>query len=396
MKNKRWILTGLVLFFTTIHLNASDFPTTILYHKVLNDKGNYPELDLNNVACEYTPDGLLLTGKNENVRLNKYYSLGDRVVRYHVKFSPDAVGVFQSNTGDFKMVVDISEKTVSVATEPAVWKKMDFIDAGHEYLVEIYHKYQTSKIRIIDVFTGQQEELELTNDGQGGYLTGAVNGGFRVGMQHDYYCFGLQDGTSMLVKQISVIAGTCDLTLLMYGDSITEPEGYYPTSVFSQAWTQLILSNVQGKALCSGRGGCTIREVLERIKNELHFVKAKYVMVTIGTNGGNTEENLSELVEYIISQGSIPILNNIPSNDRGTQVEVNRIIEKVREKYKINGCKFDLATSLANDGKEVDKSTMYYEDLSKTHNWHVYHHPNIIGSRKMYIRTFIDIPEIYE
>ncbi len=73
--------------------------------------------------------------------------------------------------------------------------------------------------------------------------------------------------------------------------------------------------------MSSGRGGTTIKELTERIKNELPFLKAKYVMVTIGTNGGNTEKNLSELVEYIISTKSIPILNNIPSNESGTQVK---------------------------------------------------------------------------
>jgi hypothetical protein len=132
---------------------------------------------------------------------------------------------------------------------------------------------------------------------------------------------------------------------------------------------------------------------MERIKNELPYVKAKYVMVTIGTNGGNTEENLSELVEYIVSQGSIPILNNIPSNESGSQVPINIQIEKVRQKYGIKGCKFDLATSLNHEGKQVDNTTMWFED----YDWgKIYHHPNVKGSLQMYTRTLIDVPEIYE
>ncbi|MFV0267899.1 MAG: hypothetical protein ACK5HT_12260 [Draconibacterium sp.] len=155
------------------------------------------------------------------------------------------------------------------------------------------------------------------------------------------------------------------------------------------------MKNVSVKAISSGRGGCTIYHVLERIKNELPFVKAKYVMVTIGTNGGNTEENLSELVEYILSQGSVPILNNIPCNESGTQIGVNQMIEKIRQKYHINGCKFDIATSINHDGLEVDKSMMYHEDYSGS--WgQIYHHPNVKGSRAMYTRTLIDIPEIYD
>ena len=71
--------------------------------------------------------------------------------------------------------------------------------------------------------------------------------------------------------------------------------------------------------MSSGRRG-TITMVLDYIKNELPYIDAKYVMVTIGTNGGNTEKNLTELVHYIREQGAIPILNNIPCNESGTQI----------------------------------------------------------------------------
>ena len=119
-------------------------------------------------------------------------------------------------------------------------------------------------------------------------------------------------------------------------------------------------------------------------------------MVTIGTNGGNTEANLSELVNYIKEQGAIPILNNTPSNESGTQVENNKLIDQVRRKIGIKGCKFDLATSVNGDGKEVDKTMMYWEDYSTSYGWQIYHHPNPKGGLKMFERTLIDVPEIYE
>jgi hypothetical protein len=371
----------------------SNVPTTVLFHQLLNDTKSCPELLLNNVTCQYTADGLYITGKDNTVMLNRYYSLGERLIRYHVKLSGDAKAVFQSNTGDFKAYIDIPAKTISVETNPVVWKKLDFITPEHEYMIEIYRIYQTAKVRIIDVFTGESDEITVTNDGQGGAGTGAVNAGFRVGCQWDYYCFGLQSGTSMLVKQLSVLSLKCNLTVLMYGDSITEPEGYFPTNDFSQSWTQLILNHVDGKAMSGGRSGTTIVQLLERIRNELPYVKAKYVMVTIGTNGGNTEENLSELMEYILAQGSVPILNNIPCNEHESQIEANRLIEKIRQKYGINGCRFDLATSLNHDGKEVDKTTQWHEDWDFGQ---YYHHPNVKGSQQMFVRTLLDIPEIYE
>ena len=132
------------------------------------------------------------------------------------------------------------------------------------------------------------------------------------------------------------------------------------------------------------------------MKNELPYIQCDYVMVTIGTNGGNTEENLSELVRYIREQGAIPILNSIPCNESGTQIENNQLIEQVRKKFGINGCKFDIATSLNGDGKEVDKSMMYWEDYTGSYGWQIYHHPNEKGGESMYKQTLIDIPEIYE
>ncbi|MEA4916104.1 SGNH/GDSL hydrolase family protein [Proteiniphilum sp.] len=387
-----FIIAGMYIF----QIHAESIPTTLLYHKILNETGSFPELVADaGITADYTPDGLKITGKEGTIRLDRYYSLGERMIRYHVKFSDDAVALFKSNTGDFQVSVDIARKRVSVATNPESWKKMDFLDATHEYLVEIYRSYQKHMIRIVDVYTAESDILSLTMDGPGGWGVGIENSSFDTGRQHDYYCFGLQSGTSLLVRQISVLAGACDLFLLIYGDSITEPDGYFPTRDFPSAWTQLIMKNVPGRAMSSGRGGCTIHHVLERIKNELPYVKAKYVMVTIGTNGGNTEENLSELVEYILSQGSVPILNNIPCNESGTQIGANQMIEKIRRKYNINGCKFDVATSINQDGLEVDKSTMYHEDYTGT--WgQIYHHPNVKGSQAMYIRTLIDVPEVYD
>lgn len=394
------LLIGCSLFCTILYAQklqpAQQAPTTVLYRKILNDKDKFPELSLNGVACNFTAQGLVVTGNKSVIQLNKFYSLGERLVRYHVRFSATTKAVFQSSSGDFKAIVDVPKQTISIESKPAVWRQVK-IDAANEYLVEIQRNYQQSKIILTDLTTGESQALEINADGPGGVGVGAVGSESGMAHQWDYYCFGLLEGASFTVKQICVQAMESDLTLLIYGDSITQPEGYFPAKDFSSSWTQLIMQHVKGKSISSGRGGCTIKEVLERIKNELPYVKAKYVMVTIGTNGGNTEQNLSELVEYILANGSIPILNNIPSNEHGTQVDANIMIEKVRKKYGINGCRFDMATSLNHDGKEVDKTTMWHEDYTAINNWgHYYHHPNVKGSRLMYLQTLIDIPEIYE
>ncbi len=353
------------------------------------------ELLLNGVA-QYTTAGLHVTGKNDVVKLDRFYALAERMVQYRLKFSADAKAVFRSSLGDFNAYVDIPNKRISIATSPVTEKTVDFLQADREYELEIYHVYQEAKLRITDPQTGESAAISATHDGQGGVGQGALQAGFSVGMQWDHYCFGLTEGTGMLIKEIAVYALKDKVKLLIYGDSISQPEGYFPAKDFSQAWTQRVIRALNGDAMSSGRGGGTIDMLLHYIKHELPFIDATYVMVTIGTNGGNTEDNLSELVEYIQSQGAIPILNNIPSNESGTQIPNGVLIDQVRRKYGIKGCRFDLATSLNGDGQEVDRSTMYWEDYTGSYGWQIYHHPNEKGGEKMFERTRVDVPEIYE
>jgi hypothetical protein len=367
----------------------------ILYNQILNSRSPMSDI-LSNGVGQYTDGGLNITRNGNVVKLNKFYALAERMVQYRVKFSADAKAIFRSSEGDFNAYIDVQKKSISIATNPVTEKTVGFLQANREYLVEIYHIYQQAKVRLVDVQTGEEAEISATHDGSGGCGAGTLQVGFGVGMQWDYYCFGLASGSSMLVEQITVYALKNNVILLIYGDSVTQPEGYFPTKDFSQAWTQLIISKLKGNAISSGRGGGTITTVLDYIRNELPYIKAKYVMVTIGTNGGNTEANLSQLVDYIKAQGAIPILNNIPSNESGTQVENNKLIDQVRRKFGINGCKFDQATSINSDGKEVDKSMMFWEDYSTSYGWQIYHHPNKIGGLKMFERTLIDLPEIYE
>lgn len=403
MRSNRKIIILLLLTFQFLPFmgiamrpcQAKTSKESVLYDRKLNGRRTTPELQLNDAGV-YRKNGLDIVQKDSLVKLNLFYALAERVVRYRVSFSDDATAQFRSSLGDFRLCVDVPRQRMSLATNPATEVQVPFLQGGRDYLIEIYHIYQKAKICITDVRTKKSVEMSAVHDGTGGCGAGALQQGFSVGMQWDYYCFGLVSGTSFSVKRITVSALKHHVKVLLYGDSITQPEGYYPTSTFPESWTQLIIDRLKGDAMSSGRGGGNIVMLSEFIRNELPYIKAKYVVVTIGTNGGNTEENLTELVRYIRSQGAIPILNNIPCNESGTQISNNAIIERVRSKEGINGCKFDLATSLAGDGKEVDKSLMFWEDYTGSYGWQIYHHPNEKGSLRMYRQTFIDIPEIYQ
>jgi hypothetical protein len=373
----------------------ADEKSARLYERMLNSSQSIPEL-LTNGMGTYTAQGLNVTGKGNIVKLDKFYAIAERKVQYTVNFSADAKAIFRSSEGDFNAYVDLTQKKISIATSPETAMNVSFLQAGRDYLIEVYHVYQQARLRIVDLKTGQAAEVKAVHDGQGGAGKGVLQNGFSVGMQWDHYCFGLTAGTSMLVKKIAVYALKKKVNMLLYGDSITQPEGYFPTKDYPQAWTQQVISRMEGNAMSSGRGGARIDMVLDYIKNELPFIETKYVMVTIGTNGGNTEAKLLELINYIRSQGAIPVLNNIPSNESGTQVAENILIEKVRQQEGLKGTRFDLATSINGDGREVDKTTMYWEDYTGSYGWQIYHHPNEKGGRLMFERTLQDVPEIYQ
>lgn len=374
--------------------NADDKPAE-MYGRVLNNSSAIPELQVNNTGS-YTAEGLNVTVKDKLVKLDKFYALAERKVAYRIRFSSDAKALFRSSQGDFNAYVDVAAKKITIATNPVKDQSVPFLNADHDYLVEIYHVYQEARVKLTDLQTNESAEVKAVHDGQGGVGKGALQTGFAAGMQWDHYCFSLVSGTSMLVRSINVYALRKKVKLVMYGDSITQPEGYFPTKDFPKAWTQQVIARLGGNAMSSGRGGAQIDMVLDYIKNELPFIEVKYVMVTIGTNGGNTEAKLTQLIDYIKSRGAIPILNNIPANESGSQAAVNALIDTVRQKTGVSGCRFDLATSIAGDGKEVDKSLMYWEDYTGSYGWQVYHHPNEKGGKRMFDQVMKDAAVIFQ
>ena len=185
----------------------------------------------------------------------------------------------------------------------------------------------------------------------------------------------------MTVKRITVEAPVRAVRLLIYGDSITEPEGYYPTSLFPQAWTQLIIKELDGNAISSGRGGYTINEVRNYIANELPYIKAKYVMVTIGTNGGKQAVyesfqlliNPGDEVSVIVTSGVITEVNlkksASPTSDK-LSAEIlavdptNRVLTVLKEgKLTYINCKKAASILNSETGKTLSFSALAAGDM---------------------------------
>ena len=369
-----------------VKMSQNHTATNVLYSKHFSQGTNINSWV--GVSTDKVSDDGLLVDTNGCV-LYLEYGLAQRTLNICCKFNADSVAQITSYpTKDSMLVIDCKAKTFNLNNLHEV--SFPFFNAEHDYNIEIIRDYQSMKVVLTDMISGDIAEYDYINNGTGGIGGGEVGTASLTGEFHDFYQFVTSEG-AFYIKDVKVLVPSINYNAIFYGDSITEQDAYFSTETFEKSWIKRALSKMKG--IASGRGGGNISGVLGRIKNELPYIRAKYVVVTIGTNGGNTEDNLSQLVEYIKSQGATPILNHIPCNESGTQVSVNAIIDAVRAKYKIKGADFDLCTSLNGDGKQVNTDTMFWENYSSTNN--IYHHPNEKGGATMFAKLMQDVPEIF-
>lgn len=343
---------------------------------------------------ENRDDPICISSENNTLLVENNYSLAERKIEYKCKLSPDSRILITTTIRGINCILDVKNKRIEIDGEKY---NAENLVSGHDITFTFEKSYQKQKVQVCSI--KGTHEIVLINDGEGGVGKGKVNNSTsEYQMPHGYYKLQLLSGGNIYIESVKVTTPLKELTLLIYGDSITETEVYYPTNLFAYSWVQLLVKAIP-QTLSSSLSGCTIKEIMERMKSELPFLDVKYVMITIGTNGGNTVENLSEMVEYIQSLGITPILNHIPCNESGTQVDVNRMIDKIRTKYRISGADFDLATSIGGDGKIFDSTTMFWEDYGPDYillNHDYWHHPNEKGSYKMFEIICSDLPWLFK
>lgn len=339
---------------------------------------------------------------SSRVRLDKFYAACDRTVQYICKFSSDCVAYFETVLfNDYSVwstiVVNVSSKKFGLSTKTL--QKCSFLNNSDEFMVSVTNCYQRLIVEITDLYTGKTAKAEYLNSYTGGGGSGGVEYEIANALPsiRDYYAFEKYSGTSFKISKIIVTCAKCDL--LICGDSITQAHDYWPSSMYYEHWTQRIIQKTNGRAMVSARGGATIIQLQEWIENELPIIKPKYCMITIGSNGSNTKERLVNLVQYIKSQGVIPILNHIPcynknNTDTNGFIAINAVIDEVRSEESINGADMDIATSSAHDGQAVDTSTMWMDEYTNPSQT-IYIHPNEKGSLLMFNRVLVDTPEIF-
>ena len=150
--------------------------------------------------------------------------------------------------------------------------------------------------------------------------------------------------------------------MVFLGDSITQGYGV-PAD---KCWATKCC-NYFGNSVNMGRSGGTLPDdTSKQIAQILPFMKPKYVVVTIGTNGGNTAENLAEMIENIEQLGAIPIVNRIYRKSSST-TSVNDLIANLN----VLSSRFDYATSTDNKLGSSQNTSLYLADkvhLNETGN----------------------------
>lgn len=319
------------------------------------------------------------------VILNKQINLNERFLELRLKLNPDQVFYVgtrnvENVVGENTAEIDCSAKTLKindVSGMKGATKNFTMpIISGRDYLVRLYKKNEITKLELIDTVSTESDSIEVVQLGQ-----------------FDKYKFGLISGAAPLVissiRIVSMLTGRAFIGF--YGDSITEGNSVGNSNnipYYKNRFANLIGDYIGRPYYVSGRSAGTIDGVLARMQTEIPILLPRYVFVTIGTNGGNTEAKLNQLVDFCESYGCIVILNLIPLYDSSTAAK-NAMIQTVVNARKLLSVKMNVATSVNNDGVTKDDSLFANESG-------VLIHPNAAGNIKIFNRVFVDTPELFQ
>lgn len=329
------------------------------------------------------------TGLANYIQLNKDYNLYKRVFSSTVTFASNSVvNFFTKEIENNVSLATITEVDASAGqlriyaayngsgTYPSVIASKAYaIVAGRDYEVRMIRDQYINGIKIIDKVTGLADSLyDYSNT---------------TGRQYDSYCLAVKSGTFPVVKSFNVYTPIKkNPKLLSYGDSIWD--GIYLAPDTNARASQLTLNDMGGIGGLSGRGGGNIVGLQNKVLTEMAILMPQAVMITIGTNGPFTQAALTTLVNSIKALGIRTVyVNHIPWRANNANITVNSDIDAVRTALVLKGINYDIATS-KNFLNTVIDSAVYNSDGG------VYVHPTKAGQIRMWQRTRIDLPELYQ
>ena len=355
----------------------------ILYHNSLKTQENSDFDGLSNVTI--SGNGFKFIN-NDHIVLNREYSVEQRKTNIKFTLAQDGIlsffykvyegydlggSLFTVDAQSNKMMIHEQFANMEQIPSERVATTFNFV-VGREYDLTLIKDKRKNIMVVTDMMTGESKSLETDCTA----VIGDLLNEFAGGRQNGKFGVWSRQGSGNYINNLYITTRLKEPLLYVTGDSICEGDRCEIGYRYADR-----IENSLGKdnVAISGMSGTKITGVLNRLKSELPFIKPKYCMVTIGTNGGNTRENIQELIDYIESIGVTPILNHV-SQTSGSQA--NSINEMIDEFSDYVGCKFDRATSLNNDINQYYNSSLYGDGV----------HPNNQGHEKMFDRFKTDVP----
>ena len=327
-----------------------------------------------------------LTGISNAFKVNKQYALIDAIFMFDFIGAANSklhFGTANGNTMITDIIVDYSTNKLIVKSQTDIEESAAF-NSDHKYRLQVIMNNGALKASVYDLLD-YTLVVEITdNSDKSG----------RMAYNPICYC---ESGSIYLYDFISDCKHNESgvYRLLITGDSITHGTAAEPlTNGYA-----LLVQNALGidKVKISAHSGGNIDNVLARIDDELSHLKVKFVMVMIGTNGGNTIDKLNKLLNKIVSYGAVPILNHIPcdwyneyigSTEPPLYLARNEMIDQViaAYPYKVDCCKMDLATSIGHILSGGCNKAIYDDTV----------HPKTAGHQMMFNQVKIDCPYLFD
>jgi lysophospholipase L1-like esterase len=317
------------------------------------------------------------TGLKNYLMLNRQYSVNKRKASVTVSLGADTKFTFFSVEIDnfhhwgsmvqidaAKGLFNIHENyNVDNGVYPPVLISHPYsFKAGQDYTIEMMRDNGSNKFIIVDKLAGLTDTITEANR-------------ITSGLVRDVFAFAAENGTPPIVKSFKVTtAYKPGMKILYMGDSITEGLFSVPDAFIQY-----------GAGAISGRSGGRVQGVINRTLSELPYLRPQYVSILIGTNDGNTVENLTYLCQSIIKLGITPILNNLPWRITVPVKHDNEVIAAVRKNLNLKGAAFDVATSINGANVQQDP-TVFFDGI----------HPNPEGMHRMFKQFKQDVPEVFK
>ena len=303
------------------------------------------------------------------------FSLESDNAQFALTWKPNNYGECGSYFSVTMNALNMHERTTTGEKTDVLLTEAINIKKSHRYILKCTKSLHENIIELIDGINGTT--VATISSEQTGRNTG--NDEFPGGRQMD--TLGINASGTVYVYRVFVKNKIENPFIVIYGNSITEGDRCFSKEGYAYKLKEYIGKN---KVIISGESGSNITGtsgVYNRIKNEIPTFrnKPKYIMVTIGTNGGDNENDFINLKKLIESYGCIPIINVPPMFSN---------IGNIRKWVLGLNCltvRFDIATALDNNIENGADSSLFADDI----------HPNPNGHIKMFDRAKIDLIGIF-